>query len=157
MTENYRQSAVYDYVTQWKGLILSSNNTSIPVCLYVCVSPRALPQYHTSYFSNTSQSHECIRKYQSPVTVIPVPLPADISTPLAAVVFWIIAPSSRRLSYSSPLAAVICVDHIRPTCLVENWAPRTTPIPAWCRTRPQGLPPYQPSENTKPLGPPATS
>ena len=84
-------------------------------------------------------------------------LPADISTLLAAVAFWIIAPGSRRLSYSSPLAAVNCVDHIHPTCLLENWAPRTIPIPAWCRTGPQGTPPYQPGENTRPLGPPATS
>ena len=58
-------------------------------------------------------------------------LPADISMPLAAVVSWIIAPGSRRLSYSSPLAAVIFVWII------------FVPL-AWWKTGPQGPPPYLP-------------
>ena len=48
VTEKYKQNEVYDYATQWKGLILFSNNTSILVRLYVCVSPRALFEHHTS-------------------------------------------------------------------------------------------------------------
>ena len=121
MTRNYKQSEGYDNATQWKGLILFSNNTSIPVCLYVCVSPRALFKYHTSYFNNTSQSHKCIEntsKQSHTVTVIPVTLPADVSTPLAAVSLdhrpWqpssqlFVAPSSRYFcgSYSSHLPGV---------------------------------------------------
>ena len=75
------------------------------------------------------------------------------STPLAAVAFG--SPPRAAVVYvSSPQAAVIILDHIRPTCLVQNWAPRTTPTlpgvelglkdnlpPAWCKTGPQGPPP----------------
>ena len=48
VTEKYKQNEVYDYATQWKGLILFSSNASILVCLYVCMSPRVLFEHHTS-------------------------------------------------------------------------------------------------------------
>ena len=126
-----------------------TKNTSIPVHLYICV----LKVYQSTCIPVTPAKRQCtsppvhqllkeksipVHLYTShkvtkkiPVTVIStLPLlmftPFE-STPLAAVVFG-----------SSPLAAVVYDSS--PLAALSSW---TTFVPfAWCKTGPQGPPPY---------------
>ena len=111
------------------------NNTSIPARLYVAtcavsVSHQSFVPYQSpsrvcrkASLNNTSHhhtSHSNTSHYTS----------GCIDAPSSRI-FVIAAPSSRCLSYSSPLAAVNCLDHIRPTHPGVYLGPKDHSIPAW--------------------------
>ena len=76
MTRNYKQIEVYDYATQWKGLIFNNSyqHTSPSVCLCVCVSTPAQRKVYQSHYTLVKEIIPVLKSH----AVIPVEIPVII-------------------------------------------------------------------------------